>query len=110
MFFTLVKFLPGQVSEIKKQNMNFPSPNGLHYCSLKADELTRESIAAWITKFNQMKDIDSILANSPEDLCYICYESLKDILSTGDLAVVAECDHIFCLSCMEQIVDYSPTR
>ena len=79
-------------------------------CSLKADELPEESIAAWKTKFKQMKDMESILFNSPEDSCYVCYESLKEIISTGDLAVVPECNHILCLSCMEHCVTNSPNE
>ena len=79
-----------EASDEFSENKDFDYDIFRNKCSLKADELPEESIAAWKTKFSQMKDMESILSNSPEDSCYVCYESLKEIISTAEQAVVPE--------------------
>ena len=67
---------------------------------LQADKITENSQEAWITKFKENKTIQDLIFICPYNECTVCYTDLQDCLSSGNLAVLSGCHHLFCLDCI----------
>ena len=84
--------------EVKRERVTQQKP--------RANELTERCFSDWQEKFANAKSMEDIISSSPSEDCYICYKSLKDIMTsdTSDLTVLARCRHIACLECLQQYI------
>ena len=53
----------------------------------QADQLSEECEQDWMQKFSAYKNVDSLLADSPEKDCCVCIGKLKRLKTTRDLAI-----------------------
>ena len=78
------------------------------YLVTQADIVTSKSLQDWKLKYEDNKTNGDILKSCPHDKCYVCFEKFADLLedspTSGDLAVIHSCLHLFCLRCMEETV------